>query len=229
MMFLNLHSKLFDKADIAPLIVFRILFGSILLLSCLRFFWNGWIEELYVSPKFHFHYIGFEWIQPLGSFGMYFVFSCLLVLSLFIIIGLFYRISVGLFLIGFIYIELIDKTTYLNHYYFVSLICFLLFFIPTNQEFSFDKKLNISSRNKPIQNWMRWILLFQIGVVYFYAGIAKLNTDWLIHAQPLSIWLPARDNTPILGSLLTQDWVAYAFSWFGAIFDILIVFFFIKQ
>lgn len=72
----------------------------------------------------------------------------------------------------------------------------------------------------------RWCLLTvraQVGLVYFFAGIAKLRGDWLWHARPLSIWLASHGDMPVIGSLLAEPWVAYAASWFGAIFDLTIV------
>ena len=54
--------------------------------------------------------------------------------------------------------------------------------------------------------------------------MAKLQPDWLIDAMPLKIWLPARYDLPILGDLLQQTWVHYAFSWGGAIYDLTIPF-----
>jgi hypothetical protein len=69
------------------------------------------------------------------------------------------------------------------------------------------------------------LLRFQIAVVYIFAGLAKLNADWIAGAQPLRIWLAARSELPIVGSLFTHLWVAYAFSWFGAAYDLTIVFF----
>jgi hypothetical protein len=62
----------------------------------------------------------------------------------------------------------------------------------------------------------------QLCLVYFYAGLSKLTYDWLIAAMPLKIWLPANAGMPVIGPLLKQTWVAYAFSWFGAIFDLTI-------
>lgn len=63
-----------------------------------------------------------------------------------------------------------------------------------------------------------------IGIVYFYAGLAKLNSDWLLHAMPLKIWLPANYDLPLLGNLLEQTWVHYAFSWGGMLYDLSIPF-----
>ncbi len=70
---------------------------------------------------------------------------------------------------------------------------------------------------------MIYVLRFQIGVVYFYAGIAKLQPDWLIHAQPLGIWLAARTETPLMGALLTLPAMPHLMSWAGFLNDTLVV------
>ena len=69
------------------------------------------------------------------------------------------------------------------------------------------------------------IFRLQLGIVYFFAGVAKLNSDWLLRAMPLRIWLPAKSNLWLIGSLLQLKWVAYFFSWFGAVYDLFIAFF----
>jgi len=60
--------------------------------------------------------------------------------------------------------------------------------------------------------------------VYFYAGLAKLNSDWLFEAMPLQIWLPAKYSIPLLGDLLQETWTHFAFAWVGAIYDLTIPF-----
>ena len=67
--------------------------------------------------------------------------------------------------------------------------------------------------------WCTYLLRFQIAAVYFFAGFAKLNTDWLLHGQPLSIWLNARGDMPVLGPLLSHPWAPLAMSWAGCFFD----------
>jgi hypothetical protein len=56
-------------------------------------------------------------------------------------------------------------------------------------------------------------------VVYVFAGLAKLNGDWLLHAQPLNIWLSARTDLPAVGPWLDQRWLAFAAAWAGFLFD----------
>lgn len=189
-----------------------------------RFYFKGWIHELYVLPKLHFTYYGFDWVQPLPEQGMYAVFALLFCTSLFISFGFLYRISTILFFLLFTYVELIDKTTYLNHYYFVSLIAFLLIFLPANRRFSIDVSWLRKKSSHLVPAWTINILKFQLFIVYFYAGLAKLNSDWMIHALPLKMWLPANAHLPLIGPLLQYELTAYLFSWGGAFYDLAIVF-----
>lgn len=213
-----------QTTHIAPLAVFRVLFGGIMFVSIMRFWLNGWIETQYIQPKIFFPFYGFEWVKPLGETGMYAVFCLMAIAALFIMLGLFYRVSSIAFFLAFTYVELIDKSNYLNHYYFVSIISFLLVFVPANRYFSLDVWRKPSMLVTQIPSWMVDIFKLQLAVVYFFAGIAKLNYDWLFRAMPLAIWLPAKSNLPVIGELLTQKWVAYIFSWCGALYDIFIPF-----
>lgn len=198
-------------------------------LSIVRFWWNGWIDSLYVQPKFHFTYVGFGWVHPLGNIGMHLLFLCIAVSSLMIVLGLFYRIATVLFFISFTYVELIDVTTYLNHYYFISLVAFLLIFLPANKDYALDMRLHPEQRRLTVPAWCIGILRFQMAVVYVFAGIAKLNPDWLFEALPMRIWLPGKTHLPLVGSLMYEPWMAYLFSWFGAVYDLLIAFFLLNK
>jgi hypothetical protein len=156
---------------------------------------------------------------------MYAHFILLALLAVGVALGFFYRICIILFFLGFTYIELLDQTAYLNHYYLISLLSGLLIFLPANRAWSLDGLRKPQIRAEVVPGWCLNILRFQVALVYVFAGLAKFNPDWLFHAQPLRIWLAARADTPLLGHWLGQVWVAYAASWFGALFDTGIVFF----
>ena len=205
------------------------MFGLLMFFSIARFWWRGWITAVYVEPRFHFTYMGFEWVQPLGKTGMYFLFGIILLAALFITLGLFYRIAAILFFTGFTYVELIDVTTYLNHYYFISLVAFLLIWLPANRHYAMDVWLKIVTPKKLVPAWTINIVRFQMAVVYVFAGLAKLNADWLVHAQPMRMWLPGKTHLPIVGHWMYQAWVAYLFAWFGAAYDLFIVFFLLNR
>jgi hypothetical protein len=217
--------KLNEQISGAPLVLFRVAFGVMMALSIVRFWAMGWIEQLYIKPSFFFTYYGFEWIKPLPANGMYAVFALMFVSAVFIAAGFAYRFASVAFFLLFTYIELIDKTTYLNHYYFISIIALLLCFLPAHKMFSLDVKLGITKSEPTLPRWMVLSIQLQMAMVYCFAGIAKINHDWLIEALPLRIWLPAKNDTPLIGFLLNETWVAYLFSWCGMLFDTLIPFF----
>ena len=223
-MWFNIKTFLFRSVSIAPLASFRILFGAMLLFSTVRFWTKGWIDTLYIQPKFFYAYEGFEFIKPLSGNGMYLVFAFMIIAAIGILLGLLYRVAIILFFLLFTYVELLDKTNFLNHYYFVSIISLMLCFLPANKYAALDVKFGITKKATLIPFWCVGIIQLQIGLVYFFAGIAKINPDWLLHAQPLKIWLKSRDFYPVIGQLFNFEITPYLFSWFGMLFDVCIPF-----
>ena len=222
---MHYNSSLYFKkyTDAQPLSVFRIFFGLMMFISIIRFWSKGWIKTLYLEPKFHFSYYGFDWVKPLGEFT-YILFIICGLSALFVSIGFKYRFSIITFFLSFTYIELMDKTTYLNHYYFISILSFLMIFLPADKFFSVD---NLKRKNyfAKIPIWTIDCIKILISIVYIYAGLAKINSDWLLKAMPLKIWLPSKYDIPIIGDyLLQQEWVHYLMSWSGMIYDLSIPF-----
>ncbi len=212
-----------NPVSAASLAAFRIMFGLLGIAAVCRFAAKGWIDELYVQPAHHFTYSGFWWVQPWPGWGMHAHFALLGLASLGVALGYRYRLSIVAFFLLFTYVELIDKTTYLNHYYWVSLTSLLMVFLPLHRTASLDAWRNPSLRRETVPCWVVWVLRAQVGVVYFFGGIAKLNPDWLFHGQPMRIWLYNNGDLPLFGPLLQEVWVAYAMSWAGAAFDLTIV------
>lgn len=217
--------RLQRPTSILPLVVFRIGFGILMLLGTLRFVLNGWVDTFYVQPVFHFTYLGFGWVKPLPAPVLYAVFAALGLCALLVALGLFYRVSITAFFVLFTYVELLDQAFYLNHYYLVSLLSFLLIFLPAHWKWSLDALRRPALRAETVPAWTINVLRLQLGIVYMFAGIAKLNPDWLLNAMPLTLWLRARTDFPLVGAWFDQRWVAYLFSWGGALYDLTIPFF----
>ncbi|MEX0684595.1 MAG: HTTM domain-containing protein [Balneolales bacterium] len=211
------------QCEAAPLAVFRIFFGLLMLVSMIRFAANGWINKLYIEPSFFFSYYGFEWVKPIGEYT-YIIFIVCGIAAMMVALGYRYRLAIVLFFLSFTYIELMDKTTYLNHYYFISALSFLMIFLPAHAYFSVDAHQKDTLRSQKIPSWSIDSIKLLIVIVYFYAGLAKLNSDWLMEAMPLKIWLPSLYGIPILGDLLQKEWSHYVFSWGGALYDLTIPF-----
>lgn len=221
---INFIQKYLQKSqETATLAFYRLAFGLMMLFSIIRFWCYGWIDKLYIQPKYHFSFYGFEWVKPFGQYTYLLFFVCVLS-ALFVAIGFKYRLAIITFFISFTYIELMDKTTYLNHYYFISLVSFILIFLPAHASYSVDAYLNKSKFQKLIPQWNIDVLKLMLGIVYFYAGLVKLNSDWLLEAQPLKIWLPHSSGLPIIGPFLMKNWFHFLMSWAGALYDLSIPF-----
>lgn len=214
-----MRAYLLKYSSAAPLALFRVIFGLMLFASVCRFVAMGWVEELYINPHYFFPFYGFEFIRPLGNWT-YLLFAVCGMSALLVAIGCFYRLSAVTLFASFTYIELIDKSTYLNHYYFVSMVCFMLIFLPAHAMFSVDARRNKDLLSRQIPAWCTDSIKLLVCMVYFYAGLAKLNSDWILHALPLKIWLPAKNDLPVIGGLFNHEWTAYAFSWFGCVYDL---------
>ena len=211
-----------SPVDIAILAYFRIAFGAIMLWEMWRYSSYGWISRYWIEPSFHFTYFGFDWVQPWPGIGMYIHFGVMALLALFILLGLWYRLSAMLFFLGFSYIFLLEQAQYLNHFYLVCLIAFIMIFLPANRAWSLDAWRQPNGRSGWMPNWSLWLLRFQIAVPYFFGGLAKLNGDWL-RAQPIESWLAARTDFPLIGQFFREKWMVYGFAYGGLLLDLLVV------
>ncbi|MGK0333056.1 MAG: vitamin K-dependent gamma-carboxylase [Minisyncoccia bacterium] len=198
------------RLSASSFVAFRIAFGLLVAVGQVRFIARGWVDELYLAPAEHLTYPGFSWVRPLPSTAMYIVVGALVVLGLLIAAGWRTRVCAAAFTAGFVYCELIDAALYLNHYWLITLAGLLLALLPTPV-----------GGTVPLVNVLA--LRTQLGVVYFFAGLAKLNSDWLLRAEPLRTWLAARTDRPVIGGLLDEAWLAFGISWVGAVFDLTIV------
>ncbi len=222
----GLLTRLFAPVDVASLVAFRMLFGAIMFWEVCRYFSYDWIRRYYIEPTFHFTYYGFSWVHPWPGIGMYLHFLALGLLAIFIVVGFWYRLSAGLFFLGFTYVFLLDQANYLNHFYFVCLLSFLLIFVPAHASASWDAWRRPAIRSEQVPAWSVWLLRAQLGIVYTGAGVAKLNYDWF-RGEPMRMWLAeSRDDIPLRGlvpldRLLTAEWFVYLCSYGGLFFDLL--------
>ena len=221
----GLRRWLTAPVSVAPLATFRVLFGAVMAASVVRFASNGWIDQLYVQPGFHFTFYGFGWVRPLGEVGTYAAFAVMGLAALGVMLGWRYRLSAAVFFAVFTYVELIDKANYLNHYYFVSVAALLLALLPAHRALSLDVHRRPALAVATVPRWTVDALKLQLGIVYVFAGLAKLHPDWLVEAMPLRLWLPAHAHLPVVGPILAEPATAYLFSWGGAVYDLTVPFF----
>ena len=214
--------RLFEPLDNASLVAFRVAFGLLLFWETLRYISYGWISEYWIEPTFFFTFQGFDWVTPWPGAGMYLHFMALGSLALCVASGFLYRLTTALFTIGFAYVLLLDKANYLNHFYLIVILSLLLVVVPAHRRFSLDVFLNPERRSTTAPAWALGLLRAQIGIVYVFGGIAKLNGDWLA-GRPMDEWLAEKAGAPIVGPLLDQPWSGLAFSYGGLLLDLLVV------
>ncbi len=213
---INLRAKLQAPVSGSSLAGFRIIFGVVGVVSMIRLVAYGWIESLYVEPTTHLHYPYMDWVPAPGLAGMRALVVVVAIASSAIAVGYHTRLAAGVFVIGFGWIEFIDASTYLNHYWFMTLAGLLLVVAPSATCFA------VRPTPQTITYGWVWLVRFQVGIVYAFAGIAKLDHDWL-EGLPLKLWLPARSDLPLIGNLLERSGTALVLSWAGALFDCTIV------
>ncbi len=195
-----------QPVDGASLAVYRLGFGLLLFGALVRFAVKGWVTAELLAPPARLTHFGFAWVPRLTPVTAWICFGLMLLTALLLAFGKWQRASAASLGICFTWFHFSDVTFWLNHYHLVSLLLLLWVISP--------------AVGAQVPSWVLGLFRFQIGIVYFMAGVAKLQPDWILHAQPLSIWLAANDDFPVLGSLFVQPWVAMAMSWGAAAFDL---------
>ena len=207
--------------DGASLAVFRIAFGAILLWDVFRH-WPR-IQHLFLDGLgnpgggFHFKYFGWEWVQVLPDDGMYVLFAIIGLASIGIMLGLFYRTACVVFLITFSWQFFIDQANYLNHFYLVILYAICLLMVPADRVWS----LRRGERSDWIPRWSLLGLMIITEIVLVYAGLVKLNSDWLT-GWPLKFWFASRaEDYPLIGPLLADPDFALVGAWYATALHLL--------
>ena len=211
--------RLSTPVDIAPLVFFRIAFGGLMTCQPILYLWQGFVRQYWIEPEFHFKYPLFEWVDPLPGEGMIWLHLALAAAAFFVTVGFLYRLNATLLFLGTTYVFLCEQALYQNHSYLICLLCFLTIFLPAHRSLSVDARLRPHIRSETAPTWTIWLLRFQIGVPYFFGGVAKLNPDWLV-GEPLREWLPRASDFPIFGPYFGEEWAVYLFSYGGLLIDL---------
>lgn len=198
----------FSPVDGAPLVALRLVFAALVLFSTVRFAAYGWIETQIVDPQITFPFWVFASVPRPGWWAAWGLFAAMAAGSVLMLADR-PRLGAVVFFVPFTFVELLDKTNYLNHYYFVSLMALLLAFLPSQRRHAAG-----------VPRFARDLPKVLLTLVYFYAGIAKLHPEWIWDGMPLRIWLPQHNDFPVIGPLLALPETAVLFSWGGLLFDL---------
>ncbi|MDH7448350.1 HTTM domain-containing protein [Aquimarina sp. 2201CG14-23] len=213
---------LFTQIDNSALIIFRVFFGFLITAESFGAILTGWVKRTLVDPQFTFNFIGLDFLQPLPGNGMYFYFALMGILGIMIMIGFKYRWSMIGYTILWAGVYYMQKASYNNHYYLLLLLCILMSTLPAGNYFSIDVKRNPALRKIAMPRWCLLIIIVQLWIVYTYASVAKLYPDWLDYTVAKNL-MASRANYPIVGELLQQHWIHICITYFGILFDLLII------
>lgn len=218
----SLNTFLFKKIDNAQLVVFRVFYGILVCCEAFGAIATGWVRRTFIEPKFTFSFIGFEWLQPLPGDGMYYYFVLMGIFGILITLGYKYRFSAFAFAFMWTGVYLMQKTSYNNHYYLLMLLGFIMGFLPAHQSLSIDSYRNPTLKKDWMYNWVRWLIIAQLFIVYTFASIAKLYADWLDYSI-IEILMKGKKEYWLIGNLLQEKWLHTVIAVFGIAFDLLVV------
>ncbi len=213
---------LFTQIDNSALIIFRVFFGFLIAAEAIGAIFTGWVRKTLVEPQFTFSFIQFDFLQPLPGYGMYVYFAIMGLVGILVMIGYKYRWSIIAYTILWAGVYFMQKASYNNHYYLLLLLCMMMSILPAGNYFSLDVKLNPSLKKIAMPRWCVLIIIAQLWIVYTYASVAKLYPDWLSYRVAKNLMV-SRAHYPIVGDLLQEHWTHVSITYFGILFDLLII------
>jgi hypothetical protein len=181
-----------------------------------------YLTERFYSPFFDF--------IPLPSYPVFVGLSRLLYFfCLMAMIGLWTRFSMLISSGILFYLFMLNKIAYLNYFYSMVIVLFLLAFTPCGEKFSVDALISRRARQRVVFSWAARLLQVTVSVIYLATATSKTIPSWmsgeimgaLIEFRHVRIpeWMSwARIFLPVTlawGTLLIEYYLAFAL-WFSA-------------
>lgn len=207
MNFKKYSTTLFEPVNATGIDAFRRIFAFFLIIQIYSFYSANIINYTFVLNQIRIPFDFAAWIPLLPGKMMNLVLFVEFIGAVLLFSIKYARIGALIYLISFGYLLMVDVSYYNNHFYFILLLC--LFFV-------FYNPLKIGT-TLFIPKILLNLFKFQVIVVYFFAGVVKLNTDWLINLEPMGEIMRSTGfhwNKPML----------YFYAYAGTIFDLFIGF-----
>jgi vitamin K-dependent gamma-carboxylase len=205
----------------ASVAVFRMAFGVAMVVNALLYT-PVLVRQYYIEPEVNFPYGSLTFVTPPPGVGVYVLYGSMMVTGILIALGLWYRIVAAAFFVATTYVFLLDSSYFQNHEYLISLLALMLVILPVDRYWSVDARRHPERACRTVPAWVVWLLRFQIGVPYFYGGIAKLNSDWL-QGEPLRRWLSWRTDIEPMATILTTESVVWFMTYGALVLDLVVV------
>jgi vitamin K-dependent gamma-carboxylase len=206
-----------EPVSILPLALFRIVYGAILVICSLRYFYRDYIFQDYIEPTVLFPML--PWIPRLPDMWMCLPFVGMLVGAVGILLGWRFRFHAWLFCISWLYVFVMDVSLYNNHYYLMVLLTFLLAITDSHRLLSLDVRRVPHLKTLEVPAWQLFLFQFQVGVLYFYGGLSKIHPQWLDGTIMHFLAGGVRDHY-LLGPVFANDVAIWVWTYTGLFFDL---------
>lgn len=153
---------------------------------------------------------------------MYAYFALMGCVSVAVMLGYRYRLSIILLTLLWAGAYYIQKTSYNNHYYLLLVICFYMCFLPANRYAALDVRLGRIKEELAMPVYYSWIFILQVSILYVYGTIAKFYPDWL-NGTFTQIMYQGTNIPQAFKDFVTQKEFYIAIAYLGILFDGLIV------
>ncbi|HXT41974.1 MAG TPA: HTTM domain-containing protein [Candidatus Angelobacter sp.] len=241
---MRFNSLLARPVNGASLAAFRIAVGVVMTLEAISLcfpsastFGKTPLEVFYTGPnvKFTFPYEGFQWLPMLPAQWIHVIVALQVVAGMAMAAGLWYRASAVMVFLAWAYLYVVEstRTYWMSHHYLELLTTFLMIWMPAARRYSMDARLAKGPiPPKTVPYWALLLLRGQLVVSYFYAGVAKVNADWLLDGEPVRYFLSKARAISDYGSslspahleflkrVLRSNECVYFISYAGAVFDL---------
>lgn len=196
-----------------PVAWLRTVLGGILALEAVRFWAYQYPWRWWAGPRHHFKYAGFEWLKPVGLAETHGLVVLLGLCGLAIAWGRWTRLVSGLAFFIWAYLMLLDQATYQNHWYLYGLLLGMMAAVGPER--------GTSTVPRIVQDGFR----LQVGIVYLFAGLVKLEPDWLGGYTTAGFILGHAGHAcglAWIGEALGVRTGAFLLAWGGTLFDLMV-------
>ena len=186
------------------LAVFRIAFGLLMLHDTVYVLRAGWLTRYYVERDLLFPYFAVQ-VPAVPEPWLHGLWAACTACCVLVALGALYRFAIWVFNAVFTYFFLLDQVTYLNHFYMIILFGVLLGFTDAHRCWSLDRRPGRVAGSRKVPAWNVVVLGFQIEAILVFAGLVKIEVDWL-RGEPLRQWMLERTWSPF-SALFEIHWV----------------------
>ena len=209
-------------ASNAPLVIFRILFGLLMVLESWGAIATGWVRLTYVEPRLTFPVANLVEMRVLSGELMYAYFYVMGLAALGVMLGWCYRFTSFALALLWTGAYLGQTDHYNNHYYLAVLFGWGMAFLPAADRASLDVAAGRRSLSRHTSPWIARAFRLQLLIVFSFAAVNKLYPGWL-NGDYLRVNLGAKGDVWPLGKLVVQEWFQSFTIWAAILFDGIVI------